>query len=324
MSRLREIKKPIAEEIKAYHKVFRETIRSKVPLLDIIMKYILKTKGKEIRPVIVLYTAKMMGGITETTYYAATLIELLHTATLVHDDVVDDSNKRRGLLSINALWKNKIAVLAGDYLLAKGLLLAVETKNPHLLEFVSKATRDMSEGELLQIEKARKLDISEDIYFEIIRKKTASLLASCFATGALSVTNNREAIDKLWKIGELTGIAFQIMDDLLDYKKTSVTGKPTGIDIKEKKITLPLLFLLKNSDKKQQRRIIRTIKHQNKNPQKVEELIRQVRESGGLEYARKKMMEYKEEAIRLLGDFPENEGRKALEEIIHFTINREN
>jgi len=324
MSGLKEIKKPIAEEIKAYHNVFRETIRSKVPLLDIIMKYILKTKGKEIRPVIVLYTAKMMGGITETTYYAASLIELLHTATLVHDDVVDDSNKRRGLLSINALWKNKIAVLAGDYLLAKGLLLAVETKNPHLLEFVSKATRDMSEGELLQIEKARKLDINEEIYFEIIRKKTASLLASCFATGALSVTNNREAIDKLWKIGELTGIAFQIMDDLLDYKKTSVIGKPAGIDIKEKKITLPLIFLLNNSTKNQQQKIMRIIKRQNKDQKKVEELILQVKQAGGLEYAQKKMMEYKNQAILLLHDFPENEGRKALENIINFTINREN
>jgi len=324
MSQLKEIKKPIAEEINAYQKVFKETIRSKVPLLDIIMKYILKTKGKEIRPVIVLYTAKMMGGITKTTYYAASLIELLHTATLVHDDVVDDSNKRRGLLSINALWKNKIAVLAGDYLLAKGLLLAVETKNPHLLEFVSKATRDMSEGELLQIEKARKLDISEDVYFEIIRKKTASLLASCFATGALSVTDNREAIDKLWKIGELTGIAFQIMDDLLDYKKTSIIGKPSGIDIKEKKITLPLIFLLNNSTKNQQRKIIRTIKRQNKEPEKTEELIQQVRKSGGLEYAREKMIEYKEQAIHMLHDFPENEGRQALEEIINFTISRKN
>ena len=237
MSNLSTIKKPIAEEIKAYHRVFRTTVRSKVPLLDIIMKYIMKTKGKEVRPIIVIYTAKMMGEISETTYYAATLIELLHTATLVHDDVVDDSNKRRGLFSINALWKNKIAVLAGDYLLAKGLLMAVETNNHHLLEFVSKATRDMSEGELLQMEKARKLDISEEVYFEIIRKKTASLLASCFATGALSTISDREAVEKLWRVGELTGIAFQIMDDLLDYRKSSVIGKPSGIDIKEKKTT---------------------------------------------------------------------------------------
>ncbi len=324
MSNLNTIKKPIAAEIKAYHKVFRETIRSKVPLLDIIMKYIMKTKGKEIRPIIVLYTAKMMGEITEVTYYAATLIELLHTATLVHDDVVDDSNKRRGLFSINALWRNKIAVLAGDYLLAKGLLLSVETQNPHLLEFVSKATRDMSEGELLQIEKARKLDISEEVYFEIIKKKTASLLASCFATGALSTINEREKIEKLWKIGELTGIAFQIMDDLLDYRKTSVTGKPTGMDIKEKKITLPLIYLLNQSTKTEKRQIIRTIKNQNKHPERVKDLITKVTRSGGMDYAREKMMEYKEKAIQLLHEFPDNEGRRALEEIIEFTITRKN
>ncbi len=324
MRNLNAIKKPIAGEIKAYHKVFRETIRSKVPLLDIIMKYIMKTKGKELRPIIVLYTAQMMGEITEVTYYAATLIELLHTATLVHDDVVDDSNKRRGLFSINALWRNKIAVLAGDYLLAKGLLLAVETHNPHLLEFVSKATRDMSEGELLQIEKARKLDISEEVYFEIIQKKTASLLASCFATGALSTINDRQAIDKLWKIGELTGIAFQIMDDLLDYKKTSITGKPTGIDIKEKKITLPLIYLMNKSTPKEKREIIRTIKNQNQHPEKIKELITRVTSSGGLDYARTRMMEYKDKAIGLLHEFPENEGRQALEEIIRFTIDRKN
>ncbi len=322
MSNLSAIKKPIAEEIKAYHKVFRTTIRSKVPLLDIIMKYILKTKGKEIRPIIVMYTAKMMGEISETTYYAATLIELLHTATLVHDDVVDDSNKRRGLFSINALWKNKIAVLAGDYLLAKGLLMAVETNNHHLLEFVSKATRDMSEGELLQIEKARKLDISEEVYFEIIRKKTASLLASCFATGALSTITDREAVEKLWHVGELTGIAFQIMDDLLDFRKTSVTGKPTGIDIKEKKITLPLIYLMNNSDKTEKKKIIRTIKRRNQDSKSVELLIQKVQESGGIDYARQKMMEYKNNAIQLLHDFPDNESRRALEEIIEFTISR--
>ena len=322
MSNLSAIKKPIANEIKAYHKVFRSTIRSKVSLLDIIMKYILKTKGKEIRPIIVIYTAKMMGEISETTYYAATLIELLHTATLVHDDVVDDSNKRRGVFSINALWKNKIAVLAGDYLLAKGLLLAVETKNPHLLEFVSKATRDMSEGELLQIEKARKLDISEDVYFEIIQKKTASLLASCFATGASSTITDRELIEKLWHVGELTGIAFQIMDDLLDFRKTSVTGKPSGIDIKEKKITLPLIYLMDNSNKEEKKKIIRTVKRRNQDPKSVQLLINQVQESGGIEYAQSKMIEYKNKAIELLHEFPDNEARQALEDIIEFTISR--
>jgi len=322
MSNLSAIKKPLADEIKAYHKVFRATIRSKVPLLDIIMKYILKTKGKEIRPIIVMYSAKMMGEIGESTYYAATLIELLHTATLVHDDVVDDSNKRRGLFSINALWKNKIAVLAGDYLLSKGLLLAVETNNYHLLKFVAKATRDMSEGELLQIEKARKLDISEEIYFEIIRKKTASLMASCFATGASSTITDRQKIEKLWMVGELTGIAFQIMDDLLDYRKTSVTGKPAGMDIKEKKITLPLIYLMNNTDSLDKRKILRIIKRKNQDTKSVTLLINQVRESGGIDYARNKMMEYKNKAIDLLHEFPDNEARRALEEIIEFTISR--
>ncbi len=324
MSNLSAIKKPIASEIKAYHKVFKSTIRSKVSLLDIIMKYILKTKGKEIRPIIVIYVAKMMGEISETTYYAAALIELLHTATLVHDDVVDDSNKRRGVFSINALWKNKIAVLAGDYLLAKGLLLAVETNNPHLLEFVSRATRDMSEGELLQIEKARKLDISEEVYFEIIRKKTASLLASCFATGALSAISDREAVEKLWHVGELTGIAFQIMDDLLDFKKPSITGKPSGIDIKEKKITLPLIYLLNKSNALEKKKIIRIVKKRHQDTKSIQLLIKQVRESGGIEYAKGKMIAYKNKAIDLLHEFPDNEARQALEQIIEFTINRKN
>ncbi len=322
MKSLSDIKKPISKDIEAYQKVFRDTVRSKVPLLDLIMKYILHTKGKEIRPIIVFYSARLLGEINPSTYYAATLIELLHTATLVHDDVVDDSNKRRGMFSINALWKNKIAVLSGDYLLSKGLLLAIETQNPHLLEYVSKATRDMSEGELLQVEKARKMDFSEALYYEVIRKKTASLLASCFATGAYSTVKDKTAIEKLWRVGELTGIAFQIMDDVLDYEKTSITGKPTGIDIKEKKVTLPLIYLLNQVDKQKKRELLRLIKHKNNHPESVALIINEVKKAGGLEFARKKMIDFKDQALELLHEFPENDARQALENIIEYTICR--
>lgn len=323
MSDLDTIKRPIREHIATYQKVFRETVHSKVPLLDIIMQYITRTKGKEIRPIIVLYTAQMVGKINDATYDAATLIELLHTATLVHDDVVDDSYKRRNVFSINALWKNKIAVLSGDYLLSKGLLLAVEKNHPHLLKYVSKATRDMSEGELLQIEKARKLDISESLYFEVIRKKTASLMASCFATGAYSTIDDKEQIEKLWMVGEYTGIAFQIMDDLLDYQKSSITGKPSGIDLKEKKVTLPLIYLLNNSEKEEKKRILHILKRKKKSDKDIESIRTAVIEKGGMEYAHRKMHEFKAKALEILYEFPENEARNSLEQIIEFIINRE-
>ncbi len=324
MKDLNAIKKPIEQEIKAYQKVFRDTVRSKVPLLDIIMQYILKTKGKQIRPLIVLYSAKLVGDINVSTYRAATIVELMHTATLVHDDVVDDSYKRRGVFSVNALWRNKIAVLSGDYLLAKGLLLAVENQNFNLLEYVSKATRDMSEGELLQLEKARKLDVSEEVYFEVIKKKTASLLGSCFATGAYSTINDKEQIEKLWMVGEYTGIAFQIMDDLLDYEKTSVTGKPTGTDLKEKKVTLPLIYLLDKADNSEKKKLMHLIKRKNKNPETLKFIRDAVYNSGGIDYCRKRMEEYKTKAINLLHEFPENEAREALEQIIEFTVMRKN
>ncbi|MBN2637569.1 MAG: polyprenyl synthetase family protein [Bacteroidales bacterium] len=323
MSDLNSIKKPIKEHISTYQKVFRETVRSNVPLLDVIMQYITRTKGKEIRPIIVLYTAQMMGEINEAAYDAATLIELLHTATLVHDDVVDDSYKRRGVFSINALWKNKIAVLSGDYLLSKGLLLAVEKGHPHLLKYVSKATRDMSEGELLQIEKARKLDISEELYFEVIRKKTASLLASCFATGAYSTIDDKEQIEKLWMVGEYTGIAFQIMDDVLDYQKTSITGKPSGIDLKEKKVTLPLIYLLNHSEKDEKKKILHILKSKRKSDKDIEFIRTAVSEKGGMEYAHKKMNEFKAKAFELLHQFPENDARNSLEQIIEYIIDRD-
>jgi octaprenyl-diphosphate synthase len=269
MTLLKVLRKPISGELKEFQKIFRNSVKSSVPLLDVIMNYILKSKGKQIRPLIVLYSAALFDGINESTYRAATLIELLHTATLVHDDVVDESDRRRGRFSINALWKNKIAVLVGDYLLSRGMLTALQSKDYNVLEIVSEAVKEMSEGELLQIEKARKLDIDESVYYEVIRKKTASLLASCFAAGASSACQSKKDIKKMWNIGEYAGMAFQIKDDLLDYEKSNVTGKPTGIDIKEKKMTLPLIHLLNQSSLLKKRKIINIIKRHNTNKEKV-------------------------------------------------------
>ncbi len=321
MSSLNDIKRPVKEELAAFQKVFRRSVKSKVPLLDVIMRYILKSKGKQMRPLIVIYSAKLFDNVNESTYRAATLIELMHTATLVHDDVVDDSSQRRGRFSINALWKNKIAVLAGDYLLSRGLLVALESKDYHLLEIVSGAVKEMSEGELLQIEKARKLDIEEEVYYDIIRKKTASLLASCFATGAASVSEGAD-VDKMWKIGELAGMAFQIKDDLFDFAKGNATGKPTGIDIKEKKMTLPLIYALNKVSATEKRKIINIVKRHNTDRKKVDWLIDRVVESGGMEYAREKMHELTDKSIALLHEFPENEARNALEQLIEYSIDR--
>jgi len=322
MSDLKKLKKPIEGHLKEFQKVFRKTAKSKIYLLDIITKYILKSKGKQIRPLFVIYSALLFDNVNTSTYRAATLIELMHTATVVHDDVVDDSMQRRGRFSINALWKNKIAVLVGDYLLSRGMLLALENKDYHLLEIVSKAVKDMSEGELLQIEKARKLDISEEIYYEIIRQKTASLLASCFATGAASACVDDDVANKMHRIGELAGMAFQIKDDLFDFQKTSITGKPTGIDIKEKKMTLPLIHLLNNSSSAEKRKMINIVKRHNNNREKVEWLMDRVNNSGGMEYAENKMNQFKDEAISLLREFPENQARNALEELVVYSIER--
>jgi octaprenyl-diphosphate synthase len=323
MSSLNDIKKPVKEELAAFQKVFRSSVKSKVPLLDVIMRYILKSKGKQMRPLIVIYSAKLFDNINESTYRAATLIELMHTATLVHDDVVDDSSQRRGRFSINALWKNKIAVLAGDYLLSRGLLVALESKDYHLLEIVSGAVKEMSEGELLQIEKARKLDIEEDVYYDIIRKKTASLLASCFATGAASTSASSDAdVEKMWKIGELAGMAFQIKDDLFDFSKGNATGKPTGVDIKEKKMTLPLIYALNRVSASEKRKMIRIVKHHNTDREKVEWLIDRVVASGGMEYARQKMHELTDKSVELLHEFPENVARHALEQLIEYSVDR--
>jgi len=321
MSSLLEIKRPVTEELAAFQKVFRNAVKSKVPLLDVIMRYILKAKGKQMRPLVVIYSAKLFGEVNEATYRAATLVELMHTATLVHDDVVDDSSQRRGRFSINALWRNKIAVLVGDYLLSRGLLVALEHKEYTTLDIVSKAVKQMSEGELLQIEKARKLDIEEDIYYEIIRKKTASLLASCFAAGAASSASNGD-IEKMRLIGENAGMAFQIKDDLFDFVKGNSTGKPSGIDIKEKKMTLPLIYSLNQVSKAEKRKMMQIVKRYNTDPKKVDWLIEKISDSGGIQYATEKMLEFKNKSINLLHEFPENQARKALEQLIEFTIER--
>lgn len=322
MSKLNDIKKPVSNEFKAFEKLFQQTVKSNVPLLDIIMRYILKGKGKQMRPLFVFYSAGLFNNINKSTYIAATLVELMHTATLVHDDVVDDSFQRRGRFSINYLWKNKIAVLAGDFLLSRGMLLALENKEVGLLEIVSAAVKDMSEGELLQLEKARKLDISEDVYYEIIRKKTASLLASCFSTGASSAISDLSSIEKMRLIGENAGMAFQIRDDLFDLQIDNKSGKPSGIDIKEKKMTLPLIYLLSQSSYSEKRKIINVIKRDRKDIVKVNWLIEQITSSGGIEYATKKMNDFKNKALELLNSFPENQSRNALSNLIEFVIER--
>ena len=324
MSTVAQIKSPIEKEVKEFEVLFKNSMKTKVPLLDKVMHYIVKRKGKQMRPMFVFLVAKMMNNeeVTERSYRAAALIELLHTATLVHDDVVDDANERRGFFSINALWKNKIAVLVGDYLLSKGLLLSVDNEDFDLLKIVSTAVKEMSEGELLQIEKARRLDITEEVYFDIIRQKTASLIASCCAAGAASVNSNSEEVEKLRLIGETIGIAFQIKDDLFDYQDTRLIGKPTGIDIKEQKMTLPLIYTLLNSDKKTKKWIINVVKKHNENPKKVAELIEYVRDHGGIEYTIKKMHEYKNKAMELLKDCPDGPSKESLIALIDYTTER--
>ncbi|HJY23035.1 MAG TPA: polyprenyl synthetase family protein, partial [Hanamia sp.] len=305
----------IAEELKIFEEKFAKSVKSQTPLLDRIMKYIIKRKGKQLRPMFVFLSAKLHGPVNESTYRAAALVELLHTATLVHDDVVDESLERRGFLSINALWKNKIAVLVGDYLLSKGLLLSTEAGEFKHLDILSNAVKQMSEGELLQIEKARKLNLKEDIYFEIIRSKTASLLSSACAVGAWSTSNDEKITEKMKLFGEKTGIAFQIKDDLFDYGNEDV-GKPTGNDLKEKKLTLPLIYTLNNIEATEKRKIIYIIKNQNKVPEKIKYVLDKVTQTGGIKYAAKKMMDYRDEALTILFEFPDSDIRKGLEELV--------
>jgi octaprenyl-diphosphate synthase len=317
----KEIQAPILNEMKAFEGKFREFMKSDVHLLDKIMSYIVQRKGKQIRPMFVFLTAGTCGLVNERAYRGASFIELLHTATLVHDDVVDDSNKRRGFFSINAIWKNKIAVLVGDYLFSKGMLLSIDNGDYDLFKIVSRAVKEIVEGELLQIEKARKLDITESVYFDIIRQKTATLIAACCAVGASAANASEELIENARQFGEKVGIAFQIKDDLFDYG-TDEIGKPLGIDIKEKKMTLPLIFALNNTDWLAKRKIINIIKNESENPLKVDFVIDFVKKSGGIEYANQKMKEYVDEAIILLKNFPNSAYRKSLEDLINYTIER--
>ncbi len=311
----------IGEELGIFEKKFAESVKSNAPLLDRIMRYIIKRKGKQLRPMFVFLSAKLHGPVNESTYRAAALVELLHTATLVHDDVVDESLERRGFFSINAVWKNKIAVLVGDYLLSKGLLLSTDNKDFEHLQILSEAVKQMSEGELLQIEKSRNLNLSEDVYFEIIRNKTASLLSAACGVGAWSTSKQEDICSQMKLFGEKVGIAFQIKDDLFDYGTADV-GKPTGNDIREKKLTLPLIYTLQNATAAKKRELIYLLKNEHKNPAKVKYIIGEVQQSGGIEYATERMYRYRDEALEILYRFQGNEVRQALEELVRYTTDR--
>ena len=317
-----DIKNPVKEEMALFEKKFKSAMKSDVALLNKITHYIIKRKGKQLRPLFVFLTAKMFGPVQEGTYTAASLIELLHTATLVHDDVVDDAFERRGFLSINALWKNKIAVLVGDFLLSQGLLLTTSENRIDLLNIVTKAVKSMSEGELLQMEKSRKMDITEDVYYKIIEQKTASLVAACCATGACSVTDNQDIIATMEKVGFYVGMAFQIKDDIFDYGSSKDIGKPTGIDIKERKLTLPLIHALQKVGKKSKRMIINTIKKDKQDPVKINKIISIVIENGGIQYAENKMHEYKNLALKELDQLPKTPAKESFIGLIHYSINR--
>lgn len=324
MNVVEQIKQPILSEMELFEKKFHKSMASQVALLNRITYYIVNRKGKQMRPMFVFLTAKMVSGGTmnERTYRGASVIELIHTATLVHDDVVDDSNKRRGFFSLNALWKNKIAVLVGDYLLSKGLLLSIDNGDFDLLRIISVAVREMSEGELLQIEKARRLDITEDVYYEIIRQKTATLIAACCSLGAAAVNpEDATVIEQMRKFGELIGMAFQIKDDLFDYTDGPI-GKPTGIDIKEQKMTLPLIYALNTSDKKERKWVINSVKNHNNDKKRVREVIAFVKLKGGLEYAEQKMIAFQQEALTLLADFPDSPYKASLELMVNYVIER--
>ena len=319
-----QIKQPIELEMKLFEQKFQDSMTSKVALLNRITHYLVNSKGKQMRPMFLFLTAKMVnnGEVNERTYRGASVIELIHTATLVHDDVVDDSNKRRGFFSINALWKNKIAVLVGDFLLSKGLLLSIDNNDFDLLKIISVAVREMSEGELLQIEKARRLDIVESVYYEIIRQKTATLIAACCALGACSVLpQNPDLIERMRKFGELIGMAFQIKDDLFDYTDGPI-GKPTGIDIKEQKMTLPLIYTLNTCSDKEKSWLINSVKNHNKDKKRVNQVIQFVKTHGGLQYAEEKMIAFQQEALKLLDVFPKSEYKEALELMVNYVIER--
>lgn len=314
---------PIQSELTAFEAYFKESMRSDVPLLDKVTQYVVKRKGKQMRPMFVFLTAKMLGEINQVTYDATTLVELLHTATLVHDDVVDDANERRGFFSVNALWKNKIAVLVGDYMLSRILLLSIEKENLALLEVVARAVREMSEGELLQIEKARDLNIDEETYFEVIRKKTASLIATCCEAGAISVHATEEQREKMRKFGELIGLAFQIKDDIFDYGTGEHIGKPTGIDIREQKMTLPLIYVMNHSPSEIRKELMYIMKNEFDVSARIKRAIQLVIEYGGIQFATMKMEAIANEALELLESFPANDAKKSLIGLVHYTMNRE-
>ena len=322
MSRLDNIRKPVLQELKEFEKFFKASTQSDVPLLNLIVNYILRTKGKQLRPLFVFLSAKMHGEITQSTYVAAASIELLHSATLVHDDIIDESFERRGKLSINALWRSKRAVLIGDFLLSKGLLISTKYKEYVTLDIISEAVKETIEGELLQNEKSRKLDIDEETYFEIISKKTASLIGTSLAVGAHSATKDDRIAKEMRAIGILAGLAFQIRDDIFDYESKGVIGKPIGNDIKEQKITLPLIHVLNQSSRKEKQQIMNIVRKKNHRKEKVTELIELVRAKGGLEYATQKMNDYCKEAIRRLEVFPKNEASEALADLFEYLIVR--
>ncbi|MFD1292225.1 polyprenyl synthetase family protein [Lutibacter holmesii] len=323
MKPVEQIKQPILKEMELFESKFKDSMETKVPLLNRITHYIVRRKGKQMRPMFVFLVAKMVsnGKFEERTYRGASIIELIHTGSLVHDDVVDDSNRRRGFFSINALWKNKIAVLVGDFLFSKSLLLSLDNDDFDLLRIVSNSLKDMSEGELLQIEKARKLDITEEVYFEIIRQKTATLIAACCGIGAASVGSEKDEIEKMRTFGELIGIAFQIKDDLFDYTDAKI-GKPTGIDIKEQKMTLPLIYALNNASKKERKWLLNSVKKYNKNKKRVKEVIAFVKEKGGIEYTTSKMKEYQGKALEILNTYPDSEYKDSLLTMVNYVIER--
>jgi octaprenyl-diphosphate synthase len=319
--KLENIQAPVKQEMIDFEKKFRQSMKSDVMLLDKITGYIVKRKGKQMRPLFVFLSAGVAGNIDESTFRGASLIELLHTATLVHDDVVDDSHYRRGFFSINALWKNKIAVLVGDFLLSRGLLLSLDNGDFDLLKIVSNAVREMSEGELLQMEKARKLDIDEEVYYDVIRQKTASLIVSCCKVGASSAGAGDEAIERMGDFGMKVGMAFQIKDDLFDYGTLKI-GKPTGIDIREKKLTLPLIYTLQKCTSTEKSRIKKLVKGSEKRPKNVNEIVEIVNDKGGMQYATDVMNRYHHEALEILNTFPDSKFRKSLEQLVQFTIDR--
>jgi octaprenyl-diphosphate synthase len=319
---VQEILAPIETEMKLFEVRFHESMKSKVPLLDKITHYIIRRKGKQMRPMFLFLTAKMLGEINEKTYQSASLVELLHTATLVHDDVVDDANERRGFFSVNALWKNKIAVLVGDYMLSRVLLHSLENDNVRALQIVARAVREMSEGELLQIEKARKLDITEEVYFDVIRQKTASLIATVCESAAASV-DREDMADRMRRFGELVGLAFQVKDDIFDYGTPGNIGKPTGNDIRERKMTLPLIYALQHSDKAVRKELMNIVKNHNEEKKYVQRAIQLVIDAGGIEYAHKRMIELKTEALDLLTDIPDSESKRALIGLVEYTVTRD-